>query len=163
MTRKYTSVASRTWLNFWLDVILLVSFLGGVWSVTVLRFLFPPGTTAAGWRLWGMTYDHWFDLQFSMIALLALMVLVHVMLHWTWICGVITSRMLRHKDGQRRQLEEGEKTLWGVGVLIVLLGVLGTAYAAAALTIQSPENASKAESVSLSEPSAPRKTPDVGP
>ncbi len=129
---------SRTIVNFWLDVSLLVSFLGNVWAATVLRFLFPLGTAADGWRLWGWTYDQWFDFQFWMIALLALMVLLHVMLHWTWVCGVITSRFLKPKNGQKRQWDEGEKTLWGVGLLIVLFGVLGVAFAAAALTIQAP-------------------------
>jgi hypothetical protein len=129
---------SRTMLNFWLDVSLLLTFLGSVWSGAVLRFLFPAGTTADHWRLWGLTFDQWYDLQFGMMGVLALLVLLHVMLHWTWVCGIIATRMLRSKDGGKRQWDEGEKTLWGVGLLIVLLGVLGVAFAAAALSIQEP-------------------------
>lgn len=128
----------RTLINFWLDATLLVLFLSVLWAAFVARFVFPPPTTAQGWTLWGWTYDDWSQAQFVLTCLLAAAVLVHVMLHWTWVCGVITSRMLRKKEGKRQAWSDGTRTLYGVGLLVVLLNVLGIAFAAAVLTIQSP-------------------------
>jgi hypothetical protein len=129
---------SRAVLNFWLDVILLVTFLAGLWSILVIRVVFPPGTTAGGWRLWGLTYDNWFDLQFGLWCGFALSVLLHVMLHWTWVCGFVTSRMLRSDHGKKRQLTDGERTLFGVGLLVLVFTILGVGLAAAMFTVTTP-------------------------
>jgi hypothetical protein len=126
---------SRTLLNFILDSLLLAAFGVLVWSAVVVRFVFPPGTSAAGWLLWGMSYDQWISLQFAMVAILALGVLIHVMLHWTWVCGVVAARLGR---GRKTKLDDGTQTLYGVGLLIVIFNLLGLAIAAAALSIQPP-------------------------
>jgi hypothetical protein len=126
---------SRTSLNFILDSGLLVVFTGLVWSSAVVRFVFPPAYESKGWQLWGLGFDAWMILQFAMLSLLALGVLIHVMLHWSWVCGVITSRLSRGKKGK---LDDGVQTLYGVGLLIVILNILGLAIAAAAVAIQEP-------------------------
>ena len=128
----------RTLLNFWLDLTLLVSFLAGLWTMFVIRIAFPPPTNADGWMLWGLTLNGWWDLQFWLICIFAFSVLLHVMLHWSWICGVITSRILRQADGGKRQWNDGERTLYGVGLLVVILHVLGIGVFAATLAIQGP-------------------------
>ena len=103
-----------------------------------MRFVFPPGTLAEGWLLWGLTYDQWFEFEFWALCVFALAVLIHIMLHWTWVCGVITSRLLRSRDGTKRQWTDGERTLFGVGLMVVLFNVLGLAFAAAMLMVQRP-------------------------
>lgn len=124
---------SRTLINFVLDTLLLVAFLVLVWCSVVVRFIFPPGPSSAGWTLWGGGYDHWAGLQFGLVALLALGLLLHVMLHWSWVCGVIASRL---KKGSK--IDDGAQTIYGVGFMIVLLNVVGLGIAAAALGIQAP-------------------------
>jgi hypothetical protein len=126
---------SRTFLNFILDSLLLAAFSVLVWSAVVVRFVFPPGTSTAGWRLWGLGYDQWISIQFAMVAILALGVLIHVMLHWTWVCGFVAARLGR---GKKAKLDDGTQTLYGVGLLIVIFNLLGLAIAAAALSIQPP-------------------------
>ena len=112
---------SRTTINFWLDTLLLLLFLILSWVAVVTRFIFPPGPDAAGWKLWGWNYDHWCGLQFAMLCLLGLAILVHVMLHWTWVCGVVANWRGQKKDTGR---DDGSRTLWGVGLLIVLFNVI---------------------------------------
>lgn len=125
---------TRTDVNFWLDATLLVIFLLVVWSSVVVRLVFPPGTQADGWMLWNWDYDQWCGLQFALVCALALTVLVHVMLHWTWVCGVVASRLGRRAPGR----EDATRTLWGVGLLIVVINLVGVAIALAALMIRSP-------------------------
>lgn len=129
-----------TWtiINFWLDAALAVQFLAALWTAFVTRFVFPPPTSAAGWTLWGFTYNQWSELTFVLLCGFGLGVLVHVMLHWSWVCGVAASKLLAWKRGPRRALEDGERTLLGVGLVVVILNVLGGALAYATLTVQGP-------------------------
>lgn len=126
---------SWTDINFWLDALLLVLFVALCWCSTVVRFVFPPGPAATGWRLWGADYDQWSGLQFGLLATFALGILVHVMFHWSWVCNVATSRFSRDK---KARIDEGTQTLYGVGLLIVLLNLIAIGIAVAALMIQRP-------------------------
>ena len=126
---------SRTVVNFLLDTALLVAFTSLVIAATTVRFVFPPFHEAKGWRLWGLGYDEWISVQFAALALLALGVLIHVMLHWSWVCGVVATRLSRDK---KVKLDAGTQTLYGVGLLIVVLNVIGLIVAAAALSIRPP-------------------------
>lgn len=126
---------SRTMVNFLLDATLLLVVTAVVAVGLVVQFVFPPGTSANGWTLWGWSYNAWSRLQFGLVSLLTLGVLVHVMLHWSWVCGVVVSKLLRQK--RQPQLDDGNRTLYGVATLIVLLGVIGVIVAAANLAIQS--------------------------
>jgi hypothetical protein len=126
---------SRTHINFVLDTLLLTAFAALIWSSTIVRFVFPPGPEAKGWSLWGLGYDHWANVQFAMVAILALGVLIHVMLHWSWVCGVIAAKLARNK---KAKIDDGVQTLYGVGLLIVIFNILGFAIAVAALTIHRP-------------------------
>lgn len=126
---------SRTLVNFFLDLSLLI-VLAGLTAVSVItEFAFPPATSAQGWMLWGYNYDAWSRFRFGLLCLFLLGVLVHVMLHWTWVCGVVITRLLggRGKDVLR---DDGLRTLYGVTTLITFLTVVGTAVAAAILSVE---------------------------
>ncbi len=45
-----------------------------------------------------MTYGQWCSIQFGLLSLLGLGILVHVMLHWTWVCSVISRRLMHQKE-----------------------------------------------------------------
>jgi hypothetical protein len=126
---------SRAWINFWLDSLLLVLFSSLMAVSAIVRFVFPAVRESRAWRLWGASYDDWANLQFGLVAALALGVLVHVMLHWSWVCGLIATRVRGSKKGK---VDDGLQTIYGVGLLIVLLTAIGAVVAAAQLTIVRP-------------------------
>lgn len=128
---------SRTTVNFWLDCLLLVLFLLLSWVSLVIRFVFPTGPSAAGWSLWGRGFEWWSTLQFVSLCALAAAVLLHVMLHWNWVCGVIAN-WRKKRSGNASRPDSGTQTIWGVGLMIVILNVLGLGLAAAVLTVQAP-------------------------
>ncbi|MCA9035812.1 MAG: DUF4405 domain-containing protein [Planctomycetaceae bacterium] len=124
----------RAIINFWLDAWLLVNFvLLGV-SAVIVQFVFPPGIAARGWLLWGMSYGQWCSTQFAMVAMLAVGVLVHIMLHWTWVCSVVAKRLLRKAEVP----DDGIRTVIGVGLLIGILVTSALCIGVAMLTIQEP-------------------------
>lgn len=130
---------NKTIVNFWLDSLLLVIFLLLCWSSIVIRYVFPAATESVGWQLWGLDYLVWTDIQFATLCIFAAAILLHVMLHWTWICGVVENWIRKRRGAAgAAKADTGNRTLWGVGLLIVICNVLGLAIAAAALSIQGP-------------------------
>jgi len=127
---------SRSAINFALDTLLLLAFCALVVCSTIVRFVFPPGTTSALWSLWGFGYDQWATFQFAMVATLALGFTLHVMLHWSWVCGFVAQRLGRNKKGK---VDDGTQTIYGVGLLIVIFHILGIFIAVAALMVRGPE------------------------
>ncbi len=125
---------SRTLINFWLDTILMLTFVALSITAVIVQFVFPPGVAAKGWLLWGMNYDQWCSLQFTMLCVLGLGVIVHVMLHWAWVCGVVVRKLLHRKELP----DDGIRTVYGVGLLITLLLTAATVIGFAMLTIQMP-------------------------
>lgn len=128
---------TRTDVNFWLDLLLLILFLAVCGLSVILEFVFPVGTQADGWMLWGHDYGEWSRIRFILLATMAAAVVLHVMLHWSWVCGVIASRLGAKKTGAAAH-DDPSRTLWGVGLLIVVCNLIGLIVAAAAFTIQSP-------------------------
>ena len=134
-TKKYWT---KTNVNFWLDFFLLIVFMVLCWSAVIVRFVFPPALRTEGWTLWGLDYQTWSDVQFATLCVLSAGILLHVMLHWTWVCSV-AANLMRKKDAPKAaQLDGGTRTLWGVGLLIVIFNILGVGIAVAALTIEGP-------------------------
>jgi hypothetical protein len=125
---------SQTIVNFLVDVLLLCITLGLTWSTCLLKFVFPPATRAGGWRLWGLDYDAWSSVQVSLLGVILLAILVHVMLHWKWVCSVIAIRLLRCPG----KVDDGTETLYGVAVLIVMVAATTVLLVAAELMIRPP-------------------------
>lgn len=119
--KKKAFTWSKTIINFWLDCALLVTFLVLAWVSAVLRFLFPVGPAEQEWSLWGLSVEEWRGFQFGTLCVLSLGIVLHVMLHWSWVCGVVTKHLLKRPPSR----DDGSQTLIGVGVLLVILHVLG--------------------------------------
>ena len=126
-----------TWndINLVLDVVLMLLFAAECFVAVIVRHVFPPGPGAAGWKLWGLDYDAWGGIQFGLLAALAGGILLHVMFHWSWVCTMVAGRWSGRPKGR---VDEGMQTIYGVGLLIVLLNVVGITVAAAVLTIRAP-------------------------
>lgn len=140
---------SRTIVNFLLDVALLGGFVTLAATAVIVRFIFPVGTQADHWTLWGYGYDAWVGMLFNMLAVLALGILVHVMLHWNWVCGVVGSRLSKWR-GRTVRIDEANQTVYGVGLLVVLFTLMGLVVGAAALSVSSEAKATSAAPITSS-------------
>lgn len=110
-------------LNFWLDAGLFVNIIFVMWVSVMLRLVFPPATEAAGWTVWGLSYNDWQTVQFYSLCLFALLAVEHLVLHWNWVCSILATRILR----SREKPDEGVQAVYGVGTFItILVLVMGT-------------------------------------
>ncbi len=125
---------SATVVNFWVDASVLTLFVLLGWVSATLQVTFPAPTAAAGWTLWELTYDQWRDIQFGTLCLFAGAILLHVMLHWKWVCSVIATQILRTKT----RPDDGMQTIYGVATLIVILHVIAAGVVAAMLCVHHP-------------------------
>lgn len=120
--------------NFVLDAALLVATVFLLWVSVMMRLVFPAPTVADKWQLWGLSYDGWQDVQFSTLCVVALLALEHLVLHWSWVCGIIATKILRVKN----RPDEANQAVYGVATLITLLLALLAGLAAAMLAVQKP-------------------------
>ncbi len=104
------------------------------WVSATLQIVFPAPTLTGGWTLWSLTYDQWRDVQFATLCTFGFGILVHVMLHWNWVCSVIATQVL-HTRGRP---DEGMQTIYGVATLIVLLHLIAAGVIVALVVIRRP-------------------------
>ncbi|MBI1349321.1 hypothetical protein GC163_23890 [bacterium] len=119
----------KTLINFWLDVGLLILLLIQAWCLTIVALVFPRNDLHS--TIWGGTAADWLDTLFAVFCVFGVAATLHVMLHWSWICGTISTRLLGRKAGK----DDGTQTLIGVGFLILLLHGLGAAILAAKVSL----------------------------
>ncbi len=111
----------RTALNYWVDAALTVTFLAMAGLTVLSHLVFPAGQEAYRFHLWGHSIDDWRRYQFASICCLGFLVVVHVTLHWNWVCSVTNTLIRRRPAGK----DDGARTLIGVGMLLAILHVLG--------------------------------------
>lgn len=128
---------SRTAVNFLLDCFLLLVLVFLMWTTAVVQFIFPAGTKAVGWTLWGHGFDSWQRVQGIVFAVFLLSVLLHLILHWTWVCGFVAARIGK-MQGRHISTNEATRTVYGVAMLAMILTVLGAAVLVAQLMVRAP-------------------------
>ncbi len=128
---------SRAAINFVLDAWLLVNFVALLWLMVLLNVVFPEAQDSVGYTLWGHDYGFYARGAFATVLLLALSLLVHIILHWNWVCSFVRSK-LAHWSGRPAVHNKATNTLYGVGLLIMILLSAGAALAVAEITITGP-------------------------
>jgi len=113
---------NRALLNFFIDLATFLVLLAMIGTGLLVRFVLPPGT---GERLsvWSYSRHDWGDVHFWLAVGLGALVLVHLLLHWNWVCSVVgrwvrSSRAaVRPRSALRRNLV-GSAVLLGTAVLV---------------------------------------------
>lgn len=116
----------RNMLNFLVDAVTLLTIFAMVATGLVIRFVLLPGTGGRhggrGLVLWGMGRHDWGDLHFWVSVALGVLLVIHVALHWSWVCMTVR-RSLGGKDAG--QLTAVRRNAYGIGFLVALLALFG--------------------------------------
>ncbi len=129
---------ARNETNFWFDIWLLINFVVLVCFTTITQFLFPVAEKTKGWKVLSLTYQNWIDMQFVTLCIFTIGLLIHLMLHWNWVCNIGAGYVAKISHSKREKPHDGIRTIVGVGILILLLHFVGGFVGIASLFIEKP-------------------------
>jgi len=113
----------RNTLNFVIDTAAAMVMSGLIATGLVIRFVLPPGSGSRR-ELWGLGRHDWGDIHFQMAVAVGAVVILHVALHWQWVC-VITLRCLPGRTEGRTPPTPLRRNLTGVAFVALLVGLFG--------------------------------------
>ena len=122
-----SSKPNRTKLNFTIDFLILVLMLLMISTGIIIRYILPPGTGGreggTSLLLWGMNRHDFGDLHtYFAIAFIGTL-LLHLALHWTWVCRA-TLRIV-YGSADTKKLTPQVTTRYGLGLLLLTTAVIG--------------------------------------
>lgn len=100
----------RSSLNFIIDFIAFIDLLLLASTGLIIEYVLPPGTGGLGRELTGgrgreeikdllgLTRHQWGDIHYILALAFILLMLAHILLHWTWIKNYFAS-IFRSKSG----------------------------------------------------------------
>ncbi|MGD8276654.1 MAG: DUF4405 domain-containing protein [Gemmatimonadota bacterium] len=95
--------------NYILDFLSLVAMLAIAATGLLMKYVLPPGSS--GQSVWGLGRHDWGGIHFWLAAALILLVVVHLALHWVWVCastrGIALRRPPRARTRGRRDTALG--------------------------------------------------------
>jgi hypothetical protein len=83
---------SRNWINYLLDVLLVLLGIALVFTGLLLEWVMPGGR-GGGASLWGFGRHDWGEVHFWIALALIAVVLVHLLMHWGWV-ATMTRRLV---------------------------------------------------------------------
>lgn len=116
----------RSTLNYVIDFATFMLLLAMVCTGLILAFVLPPGSGGRGGGsasvLWSWMRHDWGDLHFWIAVGLAALLVLHVALHWSWVCGIT-----RHLLGLTNNMNASKwkQNLAGVAFLAAMVVLLG--------------------------------------
>lgn len=83
----------RLWLNRVLDFLLWLAFCLMLATGLIVRYRLPPRSRGgAGLAIWGWSRHDWGDLHTWLGYAVCVMVVLHLVLHWQWLCRCLVPR-----------------------------------------------------------------------
>jgi len=108
----------RNTLNFVVDLISLVVMLGMVWTGLLIHYVLPPGHGRGhGMSLWGWDRHGYGDVHFYLALVLMGLMVVHIWLHWAWVCATISKTLGSESSGKFK------RGIYGI-IFLIIIGVL---------------------------------------
>lgn len=120
---------TRSILNLAIDAATLLAMLGLMVTGLIVRFVLPPGTGGrfGGERnalnLAGMSRHDWGDVHFWLAVALTGLILIHVALHWNWVCAMV-HRAVRG-PGRTQKLPAARLWMYGGGFMAGVAALVG--------------------------------------
>jgi hypothetical protein len=106
---------SRIALNFVLDLVSFLNLLTLIFTGCVMRYILPPGTGGLGRiahggsgrginakYLWSMTRHEWGSIHFYLAIVFVVLMIIHIILHWTWVKCYVKSIVNRRPLNKTR-------------------------------------------------------------
>ena len=95
----------RTTLNFIIDFAALIDLVAMILTGFIMKYVLPPGSGGCGQTLhggrgrehikalWSLTRHQWGTIHYCMALAFIVLMVIHIVLHWTWIKTYLKSMM----------------------------------------------------------------------
>jgi hypothetical protein len=110
---------TRNAFNFVIDAASFLVVLGLIGTGLINRFVLPP--RSGGMSVWGLTRHDWGDVHFWLAVVAGGLLLVHLALHWQWVC-VTACRLLPYRGTNPAAGHPVGRSLVGVALIAVVIG-----------------------------------------
>jgi len=111
----------RNTVNFVVVVVTALVMFGMVATGLVVRFVLPPGSGSRR-ALWGLGRHDWGDLHFWLAIGIGVLVLIHIALHWQWVCATAL-RLFRRGATAPVLVGRASGNLAGLGLLVLIFAI----------------------------------------
>lgn len=128
---------TRNTTNFVIDGLTALIVLWLVFTGLLIYFVLPPGSGRERLMWLGLDRHGWGDVHFWTAMAALTLVLVHVALHWTWVCTTVT-RVVH--PGHRGSVSRAKRHLAGALAVLILVGGMVVALWLARATVQRNES-----------------------
>jgi len=115
----------RSLLNWLIDLVLFLSVLGLLLTGLLMEFILPPGSR--GDAVWSLSRHAWGDIHFWFAVAMIAIAVLHVVLHWGWVCTAAMKLLNRTAVAPKRM----QRHVAGATVVVALLLIVGGFFAAA--------------------------------
>jgi hypothetical protein len=105
------TVRSRIPTNLWIDLASLIVMVGLAATGGVIHFILPAGS-GNFYELFGWSRHDIGRVHFYLAVAAIVLLVLHVLLHWAWICCVFAKALGREPPSRRT------RTAWGGGILL---------------------------------------------
>jgi hypothetical protein len=140
----------RNTLNLVVDVVTGVVMFGMVATGLVVRFVLPPGSGSRR-ALWGLGRHDWGDVHFWLAVGLGVLVLIHVALHWQWVCATAL-RLFRRGATEPASVARASRNLAGLGLLVLIFSIFAGFVWLARLNVREARSAQAGRGVPQNQP-----------
>jgi hypothetical protein len=106
-------MGTRTSMNFWLDFLSFLVMIGLAATGGIVHYVFPAGT-GHFYLLFGLGRHDFGQIHFYLAVAAIVLLVLHVLLHWSWICGVIGKSVGSPAPSQKARMTWGLSLLCGV-------------------------------------------------
>jgi len=88
----------KTKINYYIDVLMLISFIINAITGLIIFFFLPTGVKRGSYQEFlGIIKQNWLDVHNWSGLLLLLIVVIHLILHWNWIVCMTKSFIQKKK------------------------------------------------------------------
>ena len=125
-------------LNFAIDAVSLLVMLAMVVTGIVIHYLLPAGSGGRGGTgkltLWGAGRHEWGEVHFWLAIATVVLIAVHVVLHWAWVCGVFSSWSKGAGTPSRTR-----RRLYGLGAAVAMTTLVAGFVVVGSFSVAEPE------------------------
>lgn len=124
---------SRNWLNFVVDLVTALAALNLVFTGLLIYLVMPPGSGHGRLTLLGADRHTWGDVHFWTAVVVLGLVVLHVALHWQWVC---TMACRIAPGGRRGSPNARRRQIAGAMAVLAVVAIVGGALWAASAAVQ---------------------------